>query len=427
MREHSFTQHGITVEDPYYWLKDESYPLVDDADVLAYLRAENTYFEAVMAPHQRLTDTLFEEIKARQKPDDESVPLKDGDYYYQWRYASGAQYRTWTRWPVDDPQAVQVFLDEPALAEGHDYFALGSLAVSHDGRYLAYSTDLDGAERYTMRVKDLTDGRLLDEAIVNTRGHAVWAADDKTFFYLVSNENWRSYQARRHILGEPVAADRVVYEEHDSGFSVGLAESSSEHYIIISTGDQVTTEEYLVPANDPEAEPKLVAARREKHDYEIDHQGDRFVIRTNDEHKNFRLATAPAEDFREARWETLIEGSDTSYLRGLACFDQWIVVAERVNGLDQIRIIDRHGKSEHVEFPEPVYSAGLGSNAEYLTDEIRLSYASMVTPDTVYDYDIRKDTLAVRKVREIPSGYDATRYTTHRIMAPARDGISVPV
>ena len=426
-RPHTSSHHGIEIRDPYHWLRDQSYPIVDDADVIAYLEAENRYFDAFMVPHKALTETLFEEIKARQKPDDESVPVKDGNYFYQWRFAPGAQYRTWNRWPVDEPGAVETVLDEVALAEGHEYFALGAFSVSHDGRYLAYSTDTSGAERYTMFVKDLASGDVLPETMESTLGDAVWATDNRTLFYQVMNENWRSDQVRRHVLGQSAEQDQVVYEESDSGFWVDLGEASSERYVIISTGDQVTNESYLLPSDDPEAEPELVAARRVGHEYDIDHQGDRFVVRSNDAHRNFRLATAPANDFRESAWTTLIEGSDDTYLLGFRCFERWIAVAERVAGIDQIRILDRDGKDRRIAFPESVYSVGLGANAEYDTDVVRLSYASMVTPDTVYDYDMDSGDLAVRKIREIPSGYDRDLYRTYRINPPARDGASVPV
>ena len=427
VRPHRSTHHGVTLEDPYAWLRDADYPTVDDADVLAYLRAENAHFDAVMAPVEGLVEELFQEIKAREKPDDASVPLRDGGYFYQWRYAAGAQYRTWTRWPVDDPDAVETILDEPALAEGHDYFALGALSVSHDGHLLAYSTDTSGGERYTMRVKDLRDGRILDERIEDTHDDPVWAADDRSFFYLVMNEHWRSHQVRRHVIGTPAEADEIVYTEPDSGFWVGLDEASSQRYVVISTGDQVTSESYLLPSDDPTADPVLVAARRDGHDYDIDHQGDRFVIRTNDRHKNFRLATAAEDAFAEDSWTTLIEGSDTTYLRGFECFRDWIVVDERVEGIDQVRILDREGTGRRVELPEPLHAVGLGANAEYDADEIRLDYASMVTPNTVFDYDIHTARLTPRKVREIPSGYDAERYTSERLMAPTRDGVAVPV
>jgi len=433
-RPHSYTVHGITVEDPYHWLKDQSYPKVDDPDVLAYLEAENAYFEAVMATHKELTDTIFAEIKARQKPDDANVPVKDGDYFYQWRFEAEGQYRVWSRWPAADQGADKgptagavVILDEPALAEGADYFRLGALSVSNDGRLMTYSVDVTGAERFTLRIKGLDTGELLDEAIENTSGSPVWSADDGSFFYAVVDENWRPYQVRRHVLGTSVEDDTIVYEEHDPGFFVSVSSTSSDRYVVISSGDHVTSEVYLVPADVPASDPRLVAARREDHDYTLDHQGDRFVIRTNDTHKNNRLVTAPDDDPSEAAWETLLVGSDERYITGFQAFADFLAVEERIDGLDQIRLIDRSGESTHIEFPETAYRVGIGANEEFDSGTLRLGYESMVTPDTVFDYDLGAAQLRSRKVQEIPSGYDASAYATERIMAPARDGVRVPV
>ena len=433
-RPHSYTVHGITVEDPYHWLKDQSYPKVDDPDVLAYLEAENDYFDAVMAPHKELTDTIFAEIKARQKPDDANVPVKDGGYFYQWRFEAEGQYRIWSRWPATGQGAdkgptaeAAVILDEPALAEGADYFRLGALSVSNDGRLMAYSTDMTGAERFTLRVKALDTGELLGEVIENTSGNPVWSADDGSFFYTVVDDNWRPYQVRRHVLGRSVEDDTIIYEEQDPGFFVAVSSTSSDRYAVISSGDHVTAEVYLVPADAPASDPRLVAARREDHDYTLDHQGDRFVIRTNDTHKNNRLVTAPDDDPSEAAWETLLAGSDERYITGFQAFADFLAVEERINGLDQIRLIDRSGESTHIQFPETAYRVGIGANEEFDSGTLRLGYESMVTPDTVFDYDLDAAELRTRKVQEIPSGYDASAYATERIMAPARDGVRVPV
>ena len=433
-RPASSTYHGITIEDPYRWLKDASYPTVDDADVLGYLNAENAYFDAMMAPRQALVDTLFAEIKARQQPDDANVPVLEGDWYYQWRYEKEGQYRIWSRWPAAGEDAaegptgaVQVILDEPALASDVDYFRLGALSVSRDGKLLAYSTDTSGGERFTLRIKDLATGEHLAEAIENTMGSPAWAANDTVFFYTVVDEQWRPYQVRRHTLGEPVANDDVVYEEADPGFFVGVSLSASKDYIVIATGDHVTAEAYLIPAAEPHRRPAIVAPRRVGHEYTIDHQGDRFVIKTNDEHKNARIATAPGEDPSPAAWRTLLAGSNDLYIRGFQVFADFIAVEERTGGLDQIRLLDRHGASRHVEFPEAAYSVGIGANEEFATRTLRLNYTSLVTPNTVFDYDLATAELRTRKVQRIPSGYDASAYVTERIMAPARDGVAVPV
>ena len=434
VRPASFTHHGITVEDPYQWLKDDSYPTVDDADVLAYLEAENAYFEAAMAPQKGLVETLFEEIKQRQEPEDANVPVKDGGYYYQWRFEEGGQYRVWSRWPADaagadagPTEAAEVILDEPALAKESEYFRLGALSISNNGQLMAYSTDTSGAERYRLRIRNLDTGELLPDAIDNTIGDPVWALDDRSFFYTVVDDQWRPYQVRRHVLGESVEDDAVVYEESDSGFFVEATLASSKAYVIINTGDHVTSEAHLIPADDPARAPRLVAPRRTGHEYQIDHQGDRFVIRTNDTHKNARLATAPADDPSESAWSTLVAASDEHYIRGFDAFRDFIAVEERVGGLDQIRLIDREGTSTYIEFPEAAYTVGTGANAEFETRTLRLNYTSLVTPNTVFDYDVDADSLRTRKVQSIPSGYDASAYATERLFAPARDGARVPV
>ena len=362
------------------------------------------------------------------------MPLKDGDYYYQSRFEPEGQYLIWSRWPASGADAeigptaqAEVILDEPAHARDVDYFRLGALAVSNNARLMAYSTDTTGAERFSLRVKDLSTGEIIGEAIENTSGNPVWSADDRSFFYTVVDDNWRPYQVRRHVLGTSPSEDAVVYEERDPGFFVAVSATSSKRYVVISTGDHVTSEAYLIPADAPGSELRLVSARRTDHYYVVDHQGDRFVIRTNDTHKNNRLVTAPDDDPSEATWQTLVAAADERYLQGFQPFADFIAVEERIDGLDQIRLIDRAGASSHLEFLESVYSVGIGTNEEFSTRTLRLGYESMVTPDTVYDYDLDTARLRTRKVQEIPTGYDASAYTTMRITAPARDGVRVPV
>lgn len=426
-RPHRSTHHGMALEDPYHWLKDPAYPKVNDADILTYLKAENDYFASQMDTHQPLIDTLYQELVDRQQLDDASVPYKMKNYLYQWRFRDDAQYRVWSRAPVDDPEAMQVILDEPALAAEHDYFRLGGFAVSPDGQYLAWSSDTNGSERFTIQIKNLVTGEILDDVIEQSLGSPVWCRDNATFFYLIVNDNWRSFQVRAHRLGEPPDHDRIVYEEADESFFVGLGETQSERYIIINTGDHVTNEQRLVPADEPEAEPRVISPRRTGHEYDIDHRGDRFYIRTNDTHKNFRLVIAPVDHPEPDNWAPMIDGSEAHYLRGLMCLRDWVILEERLNGLDQIRVIADDGQEHFVQFPESAYHATLGVNAEFDMQVIRLSYESMVTPRTVYDYDLVTRQLTTRKVQQIPSGYDASQYTTERLVATARDGAQVPV
>ncbi len=426
-KPHQITYHGKALEDPYHWLKDPGYPEVTDAEILAHLEAENAYFTSQMKAHQPLIDTLFEELKGRQQLDDASVPHKKGEYLYQWRFNDDAQYRVWSRAPVGAPEAMQVILDEPALAAQHDYFRLGGISVSPDGQHLAWSSDTNGSERFTIQVKNLTTGETLNDTIEQSLGPPVWCQDNATFFYLIVNDNWRPFQVKAHRLGEPTERDRVVYEEQDESFFVGIGETQSDKYILISAGDHVTNEARIVPAADPETTPRVISPRRSGHEYDVDHREDRFYIRTNDTHKNFRLATAPEANPEPDHWVTLIDGSDSHYLRGLTCLRDWVIVEERLDGLDQIRVIANDGREHYVQFPEPTYHAGLGVNAEYDVNTLRLEYESMVTPHTVYDYDLTTQQLTTRKVQQIPSGYDATQYVTERLMVPARDGAQVPV
>ena len=433
-RPHSFTHHGITIEDPWHWLRDPNYPTVEDPDVLAYLTAENEYFDAMMSPHKDLIDRIYEEIKGREQPDLSSVPSKSDEWYYQWRFEEGSQYRVWLRWPVDGPNAreaptagAQTILDEPTLAKDHEYFRVGSMSVSYSGSLLAYSTDTDGSERFRMVVKNLDTGEMLEDEVENTIGGAVWASDDASFLYTVVDDNWRPWQVRLHMLGEPVEQDSVVYEEPDPGFFVSVWSTTSEEYIVIGSGDHVTSEVRLLRASDPGAEPVLVSPRRTDHEYSVDHQGDRFVIRTNDTHKNSRLATAPEDDPTEKSWMPLVDASDSHYIRGFSAFKDFVAVQERIDGLDHVRLIDRAGESTYIPFPESAYTAHLGNNPEFQTDTLRLGYSSMVTPDTVFDYHLDTGELEVRKVQQIPSGYEASAYVTERILAKARDGVQVPV
>jgi oligopeptidase B len=425
--DHVEQHHGHTLSDPYHWLKDPGYPEVTDQQVLDYLTAENAYFEQEMAPHKHLTDDLFAEIKGRQPLEDESVPYRKGDYLYRWRYEKDAQYRLWQRAPISEPDNWQTFLDEPGLAAEHPYFSLGSLSVSPNGRYLAWSADTNGSERFDLTITDLVTGGQFPEVMSPTVGGPVWAADSTHLFYLKVNDSWRPYQALRHRLGTPVTEDAVVYEEADEGFFVSVGETQSEQWLVIASGDHVTSESYIIPADTPLAEPELISPRRPGHEYHIDHPEGWFYIRSNDTHRNFRLVRTPDQAPGEDHWETVIAGSDQNYLTDHLCFKNHLVVCERIDGLDNVRIISADDASHHVAFPEAAYSTDFGANPEYDVDTLRLVYESMVTPVTVYDYDIHARQLTVRKVQDIPSGYDAASYQTLRVMAPGRDGVQIPV
>jgi len=425
-REHSYTRHGITISDPYDWLYDKSYPQVDDKDVLAYLEAENAWFEANMAARKDFTEALFTEMRARIKEDDSTVPQKDGDFLYWSEFEEGAQYRKHYRKPVAGGEA-QLILDENALAEGFEYFRLGAFSISRNGRYLAYATDTNGSERYVGRIKDLETGELLPDEIPNLRSGLTWVMNDSALVYGPSTEEWRTLEAKLHVIGTPVEDDVTLYEEKDESFGVGAGLSAQEDWLIIATGDNETSEVRLVPADDPTAEPILVKPRAKGVEYEVDVRDGELFILTNDEHVNFRLARATLDNPGE--WETVIAGSSEFYLTDFELFRDFLVTEGRLDGLDQIQLrsYDAIGEAQPIAFGEASYVAGLSNNPEYDQSKLRLSYESMVTPATVYDYDVASGSLELLKQQEIPSGYDAARYVTERLTIEARDGTMVPV
>ncbi|WP_151953749.1 S9 family peptidase [Sphingomonas sp. EC-HK361] len=433
-RPHSFTAHGVTIDDPWAWLKDAGYPEVTDTDVLAYLEAENAYFDSVMAPHQPLVDRLYEEMKGRIKEDESSVPQKDGDWLYWTAFETGGEYRKWWRKPVlsgvEEPTAGgadELLLDEPALAAGHEYFRLGAFAVSNNGRLLAYAIDDNGSERFTIRVKNLESGEHLPEIIPGVLSDIVWTADDSGFLYGLANAQWRTDNARFHRLGTPVESDIELFHEADEGYRVGVSETSDRRWIILATGDHVTSEVRLLPATDPLAQPILVAPRLPGREYDVDAHGDTLFIHTNDTDPMWRLCTAPIS--APGDWSELIAPNPHFYMTGVETYRDFFVVEGREDGLDRIAIhrYDAPTVPEWIDFPEASYAAGLGDNPEYDMTVLRLGYESMVTPGTVYDYDTATRAMTTLKVQEIPSGYDGGQYATERLKIAARDGTEIPV
>ena len=425
-RAHTYTHHGITIEDPYDWLYDKSYPVVDDEDVLNHVKAENAYFEAKMAAQAPLTEALFTEMRARIKEDDSTVPQKDGEFLYWSEFEEGAQYRKHWRKVVAGGEA-QLLLDENSLAEGLEYFRLGAASISQNGRFLAFSTDTSGGERYTVRIKDLQTGELLADELTNLRGGLTWVANDTALVYGPSTEEWRTLEAKLHVIGTPVEQDVTLYKEEDQSFGVGAGLSAQEDWLIIATGDNETSEVRLVPAANPTAEPILVKARNKGVEYSVDVRDGELWVLTNDDHINFRLAKAKLE--APGDWQTVIAGSDEFYLTEFDLFKDFFVTEGRLGGLDQIQLRSYADPANitPITFPEASYTAGLSDNPEYAVSKLRLSYQSMVTPSTVYDYDVATGGLTTLKTQEIPSGYDASLYTTQRLTVQARDGTMVPV
>ena len=425
-KPHSATVHGVTIDDDWAWIRDPGYPEVTDEDVLDYLKAENAYFEAAMAPHADLVEGLFQEMKGRIKEDDSSPPLKDGDWLYWTAFKEGTQYRLWYRRPTKGGDETLIF-DENAEAEGKDYFRLGAFAVSPDGRLLATLVDDDGSERFKLVVRDLATGNNVETVTAVGIGQPVWTSDSSGLVFTEVNDQWRSYRARYHRIGADPAAAVTLYEETaDIAFSVGVGRTTDDRFILISTGNNSSNEVRFIPADNPYAPLTLIRPRTPDVQYEADSAHGKLWVLTNDDHVNFRIANA--DPAMPAEWITVVPGSDRTYLRGIAAHRDHLLVTSRVDGLDQLTLRDyATGDERRVPFAEASYSAGFSGNPDFAPDAYRLHYSSMVTPGTAFDFHTADDRLEVLKVQEIPSGYDATKYVTDRLMIAARDGKQVPV
>ncbi len=432
-KDHNFSHHGDTVSDPYFWLKDPGYPEVKDESVLAYLREENAYFDAVTENDTPLVDELFEEIKGRLKEDEEGVPYQDGPFDYRWAFAKGSQYRIWYYRPrTKNPHLGndwRVLFDENKAAEGLEYFKLGSLSVSPCGGYLAISHDSNGSERFTVKVQDLKSGDWLTVEVSETSGELVWAADSKSFFYVRVSKEWRPFLVMHHALGGAME-DTPIYEEADSSFFLHIGQTTSNEFMVIRSADHVTAEVRVLDLKSVGAEPVLMAERRTDHNYYVDHAGDQFVIRSNRNHENYGIFTASG-DPAEAAWVERLSGTESRYIHGMQAFDRFVTVEDRIDGLDQITLLSPCGREQQIPMQEAVYEVGLGTNPEAGQSFIRLGFSSLLTPPTVMDVPIDMEVTpqeaVVRKVQEIPSGYDRTQYRSERLVVTARDGAQVPV
>jgi oligopeptidase B len=431
------THHGDTVVDEYAWLADK-----DDPATLAHIEAENAYTGAATAHLAGLRERIFSEIKDRTQETDLSVPTRKGGFWYYERTVEGEQYAIRCRRaarpgevaPPDTSDGAplpgeQVLLDGNELAAGHDFFALGTFHVSQDGRWLAYSVDFDGDERFTLRIKDLATGDLLADEIPDTFYGCAWSADASALFYLKVDEAWRPYQVWRHRVGTPVESDELVYEEGDQRFWVGIEVTRSRRFVKIDSGSAVTSEVRVVPAADPGAEPRIIAPRRQGVEYHVEHDatGDRFLILHNDGAEDFALAWTPVAE--PGAWQPLIAHSPGTRLSDVDAFAGHVVVSLRRDGLTGLRVLPLAAGADpyEVSFPEPIYQVGLEQNLEYDTGWIRLKYSSLVTPESIYDYDMARRELVLRKRTPVLGGYDPGELEQRREWATADDGTRVPI
>ena len=416
---HPAERHGERFEDDYFWLRDKQ-----DPAVRGYLDAENAYTEAMMAPTTAFQGKLYDEMLARIQQTDLSVPYRRSGWLWYARTEEGKQYSIQCRKRAADAPE-EVVLDLNTLAEGHSYLGLNAYHPNPDASLLAYSVDLTGFRQYTLHVKDLATGATLAETIEKT-GSVAWAADGRTLFYTIEDHAKRQYRLYRHVLGE--SKDTLVYEETDERFGIGVGRTRSGGWLVMTVSSHTTSECHVLRADDPTGAWKLVAAREADHEYYLDHRDDRFYILTNKDARNFRLVDAPVTDPSPAHWRELVAHRAEVMLEGVDLFRGHLVLSEREDGLERLRITElTSGATHRVEFPEPVYGAGLGANAEFETPTLRYVYDSFITPPSVYDYDMDSRQATLLKRTAVLGGYEPGRYASERLYGIAKDGTRIPM
>lgn len=437
LREH----HGDVVVDPYAWLRDK-----DDPEVVAHLEAENAYAEAMTAHLEPLRTAIFEEIRARTQETDLSVPVASGPWWYYSRSYEGKQYSVECRAPraEGDPVPVlepdvpiageQVLLDGNAEAEGHEFFSLGAFTISPDHTMLAYAVDTEGDERFALRVKDLRTGEVVDSAVEGIGYGCVFSYDARHVFYLRVDEQWRPYQVWRHQVGTPTEQDVLVLQEDDERFWMGVGSSRDDRWLMIALGSKNTSEVRILDSRDPLGEFRVVAPRREGVEYDVEPAADRLLIVHNADSIDSDLAWAPLDATSAEQWQPLMRSAPGERFQGVDAFDDVAVLSLRRGGLTALRVIERdpasptgYGAHHDLELAEPVHHVWLGDNPEPATTTLRIGYESLVTPKTVYDYDLRTRTLTLLKQQPVLGGYDPAQYEQRREWATAPDGTRVPI
>lgn len=414
--------NGHKLVDDYFWLRDKKNP-----DVRAYLEAENAYTDAVMKPTGSLQKKLYDELLSRVKETDVDVPYKEGGYFYYVRTEAGKQYgiRCRKKRSMDAPE--EVLLDVNELAKGQTFMSLGAFEVSDDGNLLAYTTDNTGFRQFTLAVKDLRSGKVLADHSERV-GSVAWANDNKTIFYTIEDEaTKRQYRMYRHTVGT-TGNDTLVYDEKDERFNVFVTKTRSKAYVFLFSRSHTTSEMRYIPADHPLADWKVLEPRQQDVEYYPDHSGDSFYIRVNDTGRNFRLVKAPVSDPGKKNWQEVVPQRAGVMLDDIDFFKNYYVLYEREKGLPQMRVSDlRAGETRRIEFPEPAYLSSSYVNREFDTAKFRYAYQSFITPQSVFEYDMAAGGSTLLKEKEVPGGYDRTRYQVERIYATASDGVKIPI
>lgn len=433
-KSHLTSCHGQTLHDPFHWLRAENWqevmrdPATLDPDIRAYLEAENAYAADALADTEVLQQTLFQEMKARLKPDDRTVPTPDGDWEYFSSFATGGQYPRLCRRPRAGGDE-SILIDGNAEATGKTYWDLGAASHSPDHALIAFSTDDKGSELYTIRIRDAATGQNLPDEIPDTRGDVAWANDSRTLYYIRVDANHRPRAVWRHTIGTPMSSDECVYEEADESFFLALGRTQSRAFVLINAHDHQTSEFHTLDANDPKAMPRVIAPRSTGHEYDVEHHSDRFIITTNsNDAEDFRIVETPVATPGIENWIEIVPHRTGRLIIEVSVTQHHIARLEREDGLPRIvvrRIAD--GAEHPIAFAEEAYSLGMAGGYEFNTANLRFTYSSMTTPAETYDYDMATRTRVLKKRQEIPSGHNPDDYITRRLFALAPDGERVPV
>lgn len=422
--EKKLSIHGDTRIDDYYWLNERENP-----EVINYLNAENAYTETMLKDTEQFQKDLFEEIKARIKEDDSSVPYRYNGYWYITRFEKGGEYPIHTRKKdnLDAPEEIMFNVNE--MAKPFSYYNLNGLNVSENNELAAFGEDTLSRRIYTIRVKNLKTGEMLPDKLENTTGGSVWAADNKTLFYTRKDETLRAYQIWKHILGTPQSDDKLIFEESDDTFGTYVYKTKSRKYIIIGSSSTVSNEYRFIPANEPNAKWKILQPRERDLEYSIEHYGNDFYILTNkDGATNFKLMKTPVDKTEKENWTDVIPHRKDVYLENFEIFNEYLVLEERVNGLTQMNIRSWDGKTNYnLPFKEEVYTAYISYNPDFDSQILRYGYTSMTTPNSTIDFNMRNKTSEIKKEQVVLGDFKKENYETKRLWVTARDGAKVPV
>ena len=423
---HVFEYHGDKIQDDFAWMHDENWPDSHNEEVVPYIEAENGYVQSVMEGRQGITDAIFAELKGRVKNDDESVPVKRGDYYYYRFIKDGQNYFAHARKRGSLDAEVEVYLDENELAEGKSYMQAGH-TVSDDNNLLAYVVDYEGDERFSIYVKDLKTGKFLDDVLDRASGRVIWHSNNQGFFYL-PQEKVKDIPRKvmYHEIGKPRSEDILIYEEQDDSLGVFVSKTSDKKYILVGSGSYDFNETYYIDVADQSMTHHLISKRQEGHKYSVTHHGEYFYITTNDKGDNYRVVKAPDSNPSPENWQEIIPNSDEP-IEQFSVYKDFMVITTQKHGLNKIKVINfADNKEQLITFDEPSYVAGY-HGLPFESDKVRFSYTSLNTPASVKEYDPKTDGVKLLKVQEIPSGFQRQEYEVELIHAIARDGVEVPI